>query len=425
MRTCGCPKLYLINPGFSLLDWRDEDLKVFEALSIALRGIVSNKLRSLLTVLGVIIGVGSVITLVSIGEGVKTSISKQIQGLGSNLIIVTPGTGAVTSGGAGALGGQVSKLTYDDALAVEDTAPSVKNAAPIIESGASVEYKTKKTTVVTGTSESYSEVRNFPVAAGDFFSVGDVRGYRPVAVLGDTVLRDFFPNEDPLGKSIGINGKKFKVIGVMKRKGRTLTIDNDNRVFVPITMAEDLFDTKQVSIMFIQSRNPNAVTGAVEETKRVIRDRHGRTDFTVSEQKDLLSTFEGIMGTLTGMLGGIAGVSLLVGGIGIMNIMLVTVTERTREIGIRKAVGARKRDIMAQFLMESVFISALGGLLGIAAGFGGSHLLKQIMPKLPTVVTPWSIAVALSFALLVGLFFGIYPARKAARLDPIEALRYE
>lgn len=399
-------------------------MKLFEILKIALRGLVTNKMRSLLTMLGVIIGVGSVITLVSISEGVKTSISRQIQGLGSNLVLVTPGTGLAGTN-ASSLGTSVSTLTFEDALAMERESDAVKNVAPVIESSGTVEFGDKITTLISGTSESYNVVRNFPVAKGEFFSRGDIRGYRPVAVLGDAVFSSLFSKKNPIGKIIKINGREFKVVGVMKKKGPTLTLNNDNRILIPITVAEDLLDTKQVNLMFVQAQNPALVQKALDDTTRILRTRHGKTDFAVSEQKDILNTFQGIMGTLSGMLGGIAGVSLLVGGIGIMNIMLVTVTERTREIGIRKAVGATRRDIMAQFLLESVFISALGGLVGVAVGFGGARLLGEILPKLPTVVTPWSITVAFLFALLVGLFFGIYPARKAARLDPIEALRYE
>lgn len=398
-------------------------MKLFEVLKIALHGLASNKMRSLLTMLGVIIGVGSVITLVSIGEGVKSSISSQIQGLGSNLILVTPGGGK--AGVNVSTLGAVNRLTYDDALAVERNADSVKNVAPVIESSAYIQYKSGKTTLVSGTTESYAEVRNFPVRSGDFFSRGDIRGYRPVAVIGDTVCKELFPGQNPLNKTLMINSKDYEIIGVMEKKGRTLTIDNDDRVFIPITAAESLFNTKQVSMMFIQSESPKAVSTAVDETKRIITDRHKKMDFAVSEQKDILNAFEGITGTLTQMLGGIAGVSLFVGGIGIMNIMLVTVTERTREIGIRKSVGAKRRDIMFQFLSESMFISAFGGLLGIGAGIGGTRMLKDVVPKLPTIISPWSIGVAFLFALLVGLFFGIYPARKAARLSPIEALRYE
>ena len=390
-----------------------------------MRGLVSNKMRSLLTMLGVIIGVGSVITLVSIGEGVKSSISEQIQGLGSNLVLVTPGKGAVGMN-ASSMGAAVSELSYEDALAVERNSEAVKSVAPLIESGANVEYLGEtKATLLSGTTESYGEVRNSPLAAGDFFTTGDIRGYRHVAVIGDTVSRKIFGRDNPVGKNIMLNKVGFEVIGVMEKKGPTLTIDNDDRVFIPITVAEEMLDTNQVNMMFVQAGSPDLVSTAVAETRRIIGSRHKKNDFVVSEQEDILNTFQGIMGTLTGMLGGIAGVSLVVGGIGIMNIMLVTVTERTREIGIRKAVGAKKRDIMFQFLLESIFISALGGMLGIAAGFFGARLLGRVIPRLPTVISPWSIAAAFIFALLVGLFFGIYPARKAARLDPIQALRYE
>lgn len=398
-------------------------MRLFEIFWVALRGISGNKLRSFLTMLGVVMGVGSVITLISIGEGVRTSISEQIQGLGSNLVIVTPGTGTAGTN-ISTLGGSTSELSYEDALAVEGS-NDVKNVAPVIESSGYAAYKERRATLITGTSESYSEVRNIPMASGDFFSRADIRGYRQVAVVGDYLKRELFIGVNPIGKTIKINDEEYTVIGVAKKKGRTLTIENDNRIYIPITMAEQLLDTKEVSMMFVQSTSPDTVKNAMEETRRIIMERHGKKDFAISEQKDILNTLDGIMDTLSGMLGGIAGVSLLVGGIGIMNIMLVTVTERTREIGLRKAVGARRRDILFQFIMESVFISAFGGLIGIAVGLTGSRLLQNALPQLPTTVTPWSITVSFLFSLLVGLFFGIYPARKAARLDPIEALRYE
>ena len=398
-------------------------MRLFEIFWVALRGISGNKLRSFLTMLGVVMGVGSVITLISIGEGVRTSISEQIQGLGSNLVIVTPGTGTAGTN-ISTLGGATSELSYEDALAVEGS-NDVKNVAPVIESSGYAAYKERRATLITGTSESYSEVRNIPMASGDFFSRADIRGYRQVAVVGDYLKRELFIGVNPIGKTIKINDEEYTVIGVAKKKGRTLTIENDNRIYIPITMAEQLLDTKEVSMMFVQSTSPDTVKNAMEETRRIIMERHGKKDFAISEQKDILNTLDGIMDTLSGMLGGIAGVSLLVGGIGIMNIMLVTVTERTREIGLRKAVGARRRDILFQFIMESVFISAFGGLIGIAVGLTGSRLLQNALPQLPTTVTPWSITVSFLFSLLVGLFFGIYPARKAARLDPIEALRYE
>lgn len=385
---------------------------------------MGNKMRSLLTMLGVIIGVSSVITLIAIGEGVRDSVSKQIEGLGSNIIIVTPGKGMLGIN-ASSLGGAVSALTFDDALAVERGSGAVKNVAPVIESSANVESGKKINTLITGTTESYYEVRNAPLAEGNFFSRGDIRGYRPVVVLGYSVKRAIFPKENPIGKTLVINESEFKIIGVMKKKGPTLTIDNDDRVFIPITVAEEIFETQQVNMMFVQSRSPQEVSIAVDETKKIIRDRHDKNDFIVSEQEDILDTFQGIMGTLTGMLGAVAGVSLVVGGIGIMNIMLVTVTERTREIGIRKAVGAKKRDIMVQFLLESILISTIGGMIGIAIGFAGTELLQRLIPRLPTIVSPWSVIVAFLFSLVVGLFFGIYPARKAAGLNPIEALRYE
>lgn len=399
-------------------------MSLLEAFRIAIKELVSNKMRSLLTMLGVIIGVASVITLVSIGEGVRRQISRQIEALGSNLIIVTPGKGAAGVASPG-LTGAVSKLTYDDALAIERRAGSVKNVAPVIESGATVELKKRVPTLISGTSESFPEVRNMSLRAGDFITRSDIRGYRRVAVLGDTVRNKLFGGGSGIGKEIIINKEPFRIVGAMRKKGRTLTIDNDDRVFIPITVAEEILRTKQVSIIFVQSVSPREVNSAVSQTRRVLDYRLQRGDFAVSEQKDILATFKGIMNTLTAMLGGIAGVSLLVGGIGIMNIMLVSVTERTREIGIRKAVGAKNRQIMLQFLLESIVISSFGGALGIGLGFLGSRFLDHLLPSLRTLVSPRSVLIAFIFSLFVGLFFGLYPARKAARLNPIDALRYE
>jgi len=399
-----------------------------EAFRIAIKELFANKMRSLLTMLGVIIGVASVITLVSIGEGVRWQISRQIEALGSNLVIVTPGKG--TGGVSGpSFTGAISKLRYDHAQAIERQAGSVKNAAPLIEAGSVVSLSQKEdkkvSTLVSGTSESYPEVRNQPLRAGDFISRTDIHEYRYVAVLGDTVRKKMFGDGNGIGEEIRIGEEHFKVIGVMRKKGRTLTIDNDDRIFIPITVAEELLKTQQVSIIFVQSVNPQEVDDAVSQTRRVLNRRLQKSDFAVSEQKDILSTFKGIMNTLTAMLGGIAGVSLLVGGIGIMNIMIVSVTERTREIGTRKAVGAKNRDVLLQFLLESMVISAVGGALGIGLGFLGSRFLDRLVPNLKTMVSPRSIVIAFTLSLLVGLFFGIYPAHKAARLNPIDALRYE
>lgn len=396
-------------------------MKLSEGLRMAFKQMTAKKIRFLLTTLGVIIGVASVISLVSIGEGVKSYISDQIEALGSNLIIVTPSQTGVTGG---AIGGTVSTLTYPDAKAIDQQAKAVRHVAPVIESGSTIIDGKTTNTLINGTVPEYPNIRNFTVAQGRFFNAPELKNANNVVVLGSKVARRLFDMERPINRKVTINNKEFKVIGVMLYKGRTLTIDNDDRVFIPITTAEKMLNTNRLSMIFVQAANSDAVNSAVSQTKRILKQRKVKS-FAINEQKDLLNAFEGIMRTLTGMLGGIAGISLLVGGIGIMNIMLVSVTERTREIGIRKAVGAKRRDILLQFLLESIMVSSIGGLLGILMGLFGARFLPQVIPDLPTAVTPWSIIIAFSFSLLVGLFFGIYPARKAAGLDPIVALRYE
>lgn len=397
-------------------------MKLSEGLRIAFKEMTSKKIRFLLTTLGVIIGVASVISLVSIGEGVKSYISGQIEALGSNLVIVTPSQTGITGG---SIGGTVSSLTYPDAQAVAQQAKSVRHVVPVIESGSTIIDGKSTTSLINGTVPEYPEIRNFKVAQGRFFQSKELKDADQVVVLGSKVARRLFNEERPINQKVTINNQQFTIIGVMLYKGRTLTIDNDDRVFIPITTAEKMLKTNRLSMIFLQARNSDAVDSVVHQTKEILQQRKVKS-FAINEQKDLLNAFDGIMRTLTGMLGGIASISLLVGGIGIMNIMLVSVTERTREIGVRKAVGAKRRDILLQFLLESIMVSSIGGMLGILMGVVSARFLPNVIPDLPiTVVTPWSIIISFSFSLLVGLFFGIYPARKAAGLDPIVALRYE
>ncbi|GAW91157.1 ABC transporter permease [Calderihabitans maritimus] len=401
-------------------------MSLIDGIKLALKGLAANKLRAFLTALGVIIGVASVVTLISIGEGVRSYISNQIQALGSNLIIVTPHkAGGLT---AASLGGTVSKLTFEDAQAIESQAPAVKGVAPIIEVGSRIQFdKAKKETLVNGTSPAYPQVRNSPVEAGRFISDQDTKLRKQVVVLGHTTFKRLFKGtkEEAIGKKVKINGREYEVIGVMARKGNTLTINNDDRVFIPITTAEKHYDTSQVGLMFISARSPGQVEKAEEQVKKILLKRHKGEDFMVTEQRAILNAFRGITNTLTAMLGGIASVSLIVGGIGIMNIMLVSVMERIGEIGLRKALGARRRDILLQFLLEAIALSVGGGVIGVFLGIVASYLITQYIPYLTTVIPPWSLVVAFLFAVLVGIFFGYYPARKAALLDPLEALRYE
>ncbi|MEW6523683.1 MAG: ABC transporter permease [Bacillota bacterium] len=382
------------------------------SLGIAWRGIGANKLRTFLAMLGVIIGVAAVITLVSIGEGTRLEVAGQIEALGSNLVTVIPSAGV--------------RLTTNDAQSLIQRVPGVADVVPSVQRQLSVKWDTRTiTTTVEGVGPGFPEVRNFPVASGRFITVQDVEHRRNVVVLGRQVVTDLFYDSDPLGLEIRINGQPFTVVGVMEKKGSTLGTDNDNRVFLPISTAQRLFGTRWIQVMYLRVERPELAASVAAWVGALYDRQFGRTGAVrVQSQDQLLSTVSNVTGTMNMMLGGIAGVSLLVGGIGIMNIMLVSVTERTREIGIRKAVGAKRMDISMQFLVESVYISGTGGILGIVAGTGGSQLLAR-MSALNTAISPGSVVIAFAFAALVGLFFGSYPAIKAANLDPITALRYD
>ena len=399
-------------------------MRVIEGIRLALKDLQANKLRSLLTMLGVIIGVASVIALVSIGQGVKIFIDEQIEALGSNLVIVLPGQQKGITGGT--VGGTISTLTLEDAKALQQDSNYIQKVAPVLEAGGQVNYKDQMfNTIVNGTNSNYDEIRSHEIAEGRFLNGKDDKKASSVVVLGSVVKESLFNAQNPVGKNIILNGEEFQVIGFMKPKGQALTIDNDDRIFIPVSRAVKLLETDKISLIFAQAADSNSVSKAVSDTKQIIKRLHGKNDFSVSEQQDILTAFKGITETLTAMLAGIAGVSLMVGGIGIMNIMLVSVTERTREIGVRKAVGAKDSDILAQFLIESVVLSLLGGLIGVGLGVLGSQMLDEVIPSLSTAITVNSIVISLVFATLVGLIFGILPALRASRLDPIEALRYE
>ncbi|HDP69715.1 MAG TPA: FtsX-like permease family protein [Actinobacteria bacterium] len=401
-------------------------MNILESFKVAIASLLANKMRSALTMLGIIIGVSAVILLVSIGSGVQADISSQIMGLGSNVAMVMPGKIEMKPGGGRSSGpmGMTNKLEPGHAEDIKNAAQHVKEAVPILSGVASAKYANlSRTADLAGTTPEYPVARNFPVEKGRFFTKTDIEGLKRVCAIGQTVAEDFFGSRNPIGERITISGQKFTVIGVMSKKGAAgMGIDMDNQIFIPITVAQRVLGTKNVSLILIQAKSQEDMDLAIKETERVLLKKLDENDFTVLAQEELLSTFQSMMGTLTLMLGGIAGISLLVGGIGIMNIMLVSVTERTREIGIRKAIGARTFDILSQFVIEAVTLSVVGGALGIVFGAIGSVALGQF---LPSSITFWSIALAFLFSFSIGIFFGVYPAFKASKLDPIEALRYE
>ncbi|MDN5363357.1 MAG: putative transport system permease protein [Eubacteriales bacterium] len=389
-------------------------MSIWPTIKLALAGIRANKLRSFLTMLGVIIGVAAVIVLVSIGEGTSQSVTERIQGMGSNLISVnirsnqTPVT-----------------LTYEEVMKWKER-PGVAGVAPVISNSVTVKYGNKSySTTLEGVNEEYEEVRNHHVQSGRFIISSDLALRQKVAVLGVEVARQLFGNLNPIGETIKINGVNFKVVGLLEEKGSQAMGSNDDKVIIPLTTAERVLASRGIRTVYLQASSPDQVNGVVAQIDNLLYRKLKNTDaYRVFNQSEVLSTVNQITATFTTMLGGIAAISLLVGGIGIMNIMLVSVTERTREIGIRKAIGAKRRDILRQFLIEALVISCTGGIIGIIIGFGGSRLLSSLF-SISTVISLRIVLIAFSFSVLTGIIFGLYPASKASRLNPIEALRYE
>jgi len=401
-------------------------MNFFEYARVALESLRANRLRSALTMLGVIIGVAAVILLVSLGEGTKKYVEEQFAGLGSNILIVTPGK-IETKGGPPVIGAAKHKLTLSDSYVLEKKGYLFGGVAPVVFGTAEVRSGSRSRNVpVLGVTPSFSHVRNLHVEIGSFVSESDVEAKRRVCVLGRTVKRELFGNANALGQMIKVSGGRFRVVGIMQSKGVSLGIDLDDIVFVPVRSAQDLFDTDALLEIILSVRNKNDIDSAKELARSILFKNHNRhEDFTITNQAAMLSSLYTILDTMTYVLGGIATISLLVGGIGIMNIMLVTVKERTNEIGIRKAVGARDRDILVQFLLESTALSSSGGIGGMLVGMLGAYGIRLLVPKLPVEVPSWAIVLAFTFSVFVGIFFGVYPARKAAALHPIEALRYE
>ncbi|MCL4516470.1 MAG: ABC transporter permease [Firmicutes bacterium] len=403
------------------------DLNLVESIKMAFSSLRANKLRSFLTMLGVIIGVSAVVAMVSVGQGAQASVEDRIGQLGSNMLIVTPGRAAGRPGGAATARGAGDLLSYADAEAIQEAnLPDVdKLTVEATRAGVIRFGPNNTTTTIVGTTPEYPEVRSFHVKEGRFISAYDLQNMTRVAVLGQTVASDLFGGQDPLGQEIRIGIVTFTVIGVMEEKTQGMN-DLGDQVFVPFTTAQKRLTGKDtIRAIYIQAKAAEVTDLAAREVEAVLLPRKDSPDkFMIRNQQEILSTLEGTTRTFTLLLAGITGISLLVGGIGIMNIMLVSVTERTREIGVRKAVGARRVHILTQFLIESVTLSTSGGLVGILAGITGSMLLSRV-GQWRTLISPAAIAIAFGFAAGVGIFFGIYPANKAARLDPIESLRFE
>jgi putative ABC transport system permease protein len=397
-----------------------------DLIAVALDALRANRLRSTLTMLGVIIGVAAVILLVSLGEGTKNYVEEQFAGLGANILIVTPGK-IETKGGPPVIGAARHKLTLDDSRLLEKKGYLFGGVAPVVLGTAEVRSGTRSRNVtVLGVTPEFSPVRNIHVEVGSFVTDADVEAKRRVCMLGRTVKRELFGTANALGQVVKISGARFRVMGVMERKGVSLGFDIDDIAFIPVRTAMDIFDTDALVEILVSVRNKNDIDSGKELARSLLFKNHNRhEDFTITNQAAILSSLFTILDTLTYVLGGIAAISLLVGGIGIMNIMLVTVKERTNEIGIRKAVGARNRDILLQFLLESTTLSALGGLCGVLVGTSGAAAIHVLVPKVPVSVPSWAVLLAFTFSVFVGIFFGVYPVRKAAALHPIEALRYE
>ncbi|MBI5641639.1 MAG: ABC transporter permease [Nitrospirae bacterium] len=402
-------------------------MDVIETLRLSRDALMSNRMRSLLTMLGVIIGVASVIMLVSIGEGARTYIHRELGNLGTNILIIVPGKTSTKGGFHPPSASTIRKLVYDDAVILKKRSQYIADAVPLILGSSKVKYQNQsRDNNVVGVIESYFDIRNLAVESGRFINASDVDSKRKVCVLGRTVKKGLFGDKSALGAVISIGDSKYRVIGVMEKKGVTLGIDFDDIVFIPTTAAQELFDTNSLFNITVKVKGSADVSAAIEDIRHILMKRHaGREDFTVMSQDEMLGVMNKVLNIMTAVLAGIAAISLVVGGIGIMNIMLVSVRERTREIGIRKALGAKNRDILIQFLAEALTLSMIGGLAGVLIGASASLGLPYFLKFLPTQISWWSIMLAFFFSASVGIFFGVYPARKASLYDPIVALRYE
>ncbi len=410
-------------------------MNIIESMRIALRSIASNKMRSGLTMLGIIIGVMAVIAMLSIGRGAQTAITNQINSIGTNLLFIRPG--ATQQGGVRSAEGSAATLTMEDGQALVGQ-PDIVSVAPEVDSFGQLAYLGNNSNGrILGVTPEYLDTMNVSVADGDFLTAANVTARSAVAVLGAQIAQQLYDTAEPVGQSVRINGQTFRVIGVMEAKGGTGALNADTQVYVPITTAMSRLSRggqfrggNSVSVVNVKITDPSVQNDVIQNISAILDQRHhvAQDDFNIQSQQDILNTANQVTGVLTIFLGGVAAVSLIVGGIGIMNIMLVSVTERTREIGIRKAIGAHKRDIMAQFLTEATILSLGGGLLGILLGAIIARVISGVQlgtTTLNTVVDIDAVLLAVLFSAGVGLFFGSYPANRAASLHPIDALRYE
>ena len=394
-------------------------MRAGEAFRVALGALRANRLRSALTMLGVIIGVAAVVVLVALGSGAKQEVEDQVEGLGSNIIIVVPGKFELGSAPS------VSRLTLDDVSLLGRVVGDERRVAVSVASGENVGVGRRETFVtVNGVNENVPNVFDRPIARGEYITASDVDTRRRVAVLGSTVVRRVFGDVDPLGRQVSIAGVRFRVIGVFEKVGSTFGVDRDSEVHIPVTAAQRLFGVDRIDALAVKAPRADDVEPLQKKLTAALQDKYDGEEFSAVTQTQILGTIGRILGLLTLVLAAIAAISLLVGGVGVSNIMLVSVRERTREIGLRKALGARQRDVLLQFLIEAVLLCVVGGLIGIALGVGGSLLVAAVSP-LPAVIAWWSPVLAFVVSAAVGIFFGVAPARRAGRLDPVVALRSE
>jgi putative ABC transport system permease protein len=391
-----------------------------EGVRLAIEALAANRMRSLLTMFGVIVGVAAVVLLVAVGAGAQAEVTRQVEGLGSNVILIVPGRvqgfNAVPA---------VSHLQLEDARVLAQVTGDPRAVTATLTSGASLRVGTRELFVsITGADANYPRVLSLPVARGSYFSSADVDTRRRVVVLGALAARELFGEVDPLGRQVDIAGASFRVVGVLAQQGSTFGFTRDREVHIPVTTAQALFGLPRVDGFAVRAPTPQLVSSWEHQLVSALRDRYPREEFSAISQTQILGTAGTILNLFTLVLASIAAISLVVGGVGVSNIMLVSVRERTREVGLRKALGARQRDVLIQFLVEAVVLTTVGGLIGLGVGVGGARLINALSP-LPAVVAWWSPALAFGMSVVVGVFFGVAPARRAARLDPVVALRAE